>query len=83
MDYTDDILLNTFTTNQVDRMQTVMLNSPRRVSLATSNVGAVVPTGSNRISFINCSGSFNVTEAGQMAAYPQDKRFIPYFKCGK
>ncbi len=28
MDYTDDIVLNTFTAKQVDRMQTVMLNSP-------------------------------------------------------
>ena len=36
MDYTDDGCVNTFTADQVSRMQTVMLNSPRRMTLASS-----------------------------------------------
>lgn len=36
MDYTDDACLNIFTLNQKDRMQAVLLNSPRRLSLITS-----------------------------------------------
>lgn len=71
MDYTDDVVLNTFTANQVDRMQTVMLNSPRRVSLATSSAGSVAATGSNKISFINCSGTLNIPEAGTTGTYPR------------
>ena len=63
MDYTDDQLLNTFTLNQTDRIQTVMLNSPRRVSLATSTVGKVLPT-SNTIAFDNCVGILSVSEKG-------------------
>ncbi|MEO6730578.1 MAG: M43 family zinc metalloprotease [Ferruginibacter sp.] len=70
MDYSDDIVLNTFTANQVDRMQTVMLNSPRRSSLNTSNVGGVTVTGTNRVSFINCSGALNVSEKGVNNTYP-------------
>ncbi|MEP7109051.1 MAG: M43 family zinc metalloprotease [Ferruginibacter sp.] len=73
MDYCDDILLNTFTANQVERMQTVMLNSPRRLSLTTSSVGAVTVTGSNRISFINCTGNQTVWEKGINSAYPRYK----------
>jgi zinc-dependent metalloproteinase lipoprotein len=63
MDYTDDQLLNTFTLNQTDRIQTVMLNSPRRVSLATSTVGKTLPT-SNIVGFDNCVGIFSVSEKG-------------------
>ncbi len=37
MDYTDDVSMNLFTWNQVDRMITVMENSPRRKSLPTSH----------------------------------------------
>ena len=74
MDYTDDIVLNTFTSNQADRMQTVMLNSPRRVSLATSPVGAVAVTASNKISFINyCTTTLKITETGITTTYPRYK----------
>ena len=73
MDYSDDIILNTFTTNQVDRMQTVLLNSPRRASLSLSNVGQVPVTGSNRISFINCSGVLSMSEKGATGSYPRYK----------
>jgi Pregnancy-associated plasma protein-A/CARDB len=38
MDYTDDACMNTFTSDQKIRMQTVMAHSPRRVELATSTV---------------------------------------------
>ena len=63
MDYTDDQLLNTFTLNQTDRIQTVMLNSPRRASLATSTVGKVLPT-SKVIGFDKCNGVISISEKG-------------------
>lgn len=71
MDYSDDIVLNTFTNNQVSRMQTVMANSPRRINLATSTVGAVAGTGSNKIAFENCTGVLTITEAGSTGSYPR------------
>ena len=37
MDYTDDTCMNIFTTNQVDRFNAVLANSPRRKELLTSN----------------------------------------------
>lgn len=64
MDYTDDDILNTFTADQVDRMQTVLLNSPRRSTLPTSTVGFTSPTGSNKLAFAICSGSLTVSETG-------------------
>lgn len=73
MDYSDDIVLNTFTAKQVERMQTVMLNSPRRLSLSTSTVGQVNVTASNRISFINCSEALRVSESGVNSNYPRFK----------
>ena len=73
MDYTDDIVLNTFTSNQTDRMQTVMLNSPRRVSLATSQAGGVAVTGTNKISFTNCTGALKFSETGTTGTYPRYK----------
>ncbi len=36
LDYTDDVCMNIFTEGQVSRMQTVIENSPRRLSLLTS-----------------------------------------------
>src|SRR5687768_3605001 len=36
MDYTNDVCMNLYTTQQVERMITVIENSPRRVSLLTS-----------------------------------------------
>ncbi len=62
MDYTNDIVQNTFTENQGDRMQAVFLNSPRRGSLATSNAGLVSVTGSNRIAFADCDGQLLISE---------------------
>jgi Pregnancy-associated plasma protein-A/Secretion system C-terminal sorting domain len=73
MDYCDDQVLNTFTANQVDRMQTVMLNSPRRLSLTTSNVGGIAPAGTNRISFTVCSGILDISEAGATGTNPRYK----------
>jgi hypothetical protein len=73
MDYSDDIVLNTFTSNQADRMQTVMLNSPRRVTVASSPVGAVTVAASNKISFINCTGALKITETGITTSYPRYK----------
>ncbi|MFY7652338.1 MAG: M43 family zinc metalloprotease, partial [Chitinophagaceae bacterium] len=65
MDYTDDRMVHTFTFNQVERMQTVMANSLRRKSLATSNVPVVMPNFSNKIAFANCSGAEFFTETGK------------------
>lgn len=49
MDYSNDACLNTFTLNQSERCQTVMLNSPRRQQLRFSTRGnAPIP---NRVSF--------------------------------
>ncbi len=73
MDYTDDIVLNTFTSNQADRMQTVMLNSPRRVSLPGSPAGAVAVTATNKISFTNCTGVLKISETGISGTYPRYK----------
>ncbi len=63
MDYTDDVQLNTFTANQVDRMQVVMLNSPRRTVLANSSVGVVNFT-SNLVAFVGCGSSLTESETG-------------------
>ena len=69
MDYTDDILLNTLTQDQVDRIQTVMLNSPRRNSLPTSTAGFVPVVGSNNVAFIDyCVDSLNIFETGLKSA---------------
>ncbi len=49
MDYTNDACTNTFTLNQSERCQVVMLNSPRRKELATSTKGnSLIP---NRLFF--------------------------------
>ncbi|MFZ1527297.1 MAG: M43 family zinc metalloprotease [Ferruginibacter sp.] len=58
MDYSNDACLNTFTLNQSERCQVVMLNSPRRSQLRTSNTG--VSPFPNRIYFK--SGTSSVTE---------------------
>ena len=73
MDYSDDILLNTFTNDQVARMQTVMVNSPRRITLATSPVGGVPVTASNKIAFAECTGVINQSETGSTGNYPRYK----------
>lgn len=73
MDYTDDIVLNTFTANQADRMQTVMLNSPRRQSLANLVAGGVPVAPSNKIAFSDCTGSISISEAGTTGTYPRYK----------
>ena len=62
MDYTDDDVMNTFTASQTERIQTVMLNSLRRKTLATSNVPTALPAGSNKLSFAICSGIMETTE---------------------
>ena len=73
MDYSDDDVLNTFTSKQVDRMQIVMLNSPRRKNLPLSDVGFVAVTGSNKIAFTTCTGDITTTETGTNGTYPRYK----------
>lgn len=62
MDYSDDNILNTFTLNQAERMQVVMLNSPRRKALATSAAGCGTLPSLNNIAFVNCEGTLSVSE---------------------
>ncbi len=64
MDYTDDHQLNTFTALQVDRIQTVMLNSPRRKTLPTAGLPSVDVTGTDSISFAECLGALTFLETG-------------------
>ncbi len=73
MDYSDDLLTNTFTVNQGDRMEAVFANSPRRASLATSNAGRVPVTATNRIAFADCDGAFVTSEASSMTICPKFK----------
>jgi hypothetical protein len=47
MDYTNDACMNIFTLDQKTRINTVMDNSPRRVSLKTSTKGTVIPLFAN------------------------------------
>ncbi|WP_255156584.1 zinc-dependent metalloprotease [Ferruginibacter sp. HRS2-29] len=71
MDYSDDIIANTFTVNQGDRMEAVFANSPRRGSLATSTVGSVLVTASNAIAFADCDGVLRVNENSGMTTCPR------------
>ena len=70
MDYSDDHIMSTFTQNQVDRMQTVMLNSPWRKTLNNA-VAMVDVVGSNKIKFVECSGSLTAIETGTTGTYPR------------
>jgi hypothetical protein len=47
MDYTNDSCMNIFTLDQKSRINTVMANSPRRVSLKTSTKGSPIPLFAN------------------------------------
>jgi hypothetical protein len=71
MDYTFDACVNTFTADQVTRMQTVMLNSPRRKELA--HAGTYMAPAENSIRFANVSFSFseNGTNSSGCPAYRQ------------
>lgn len=62
MDYSDDGCMNTFTQNQVDRMQAVMSLAPRR----PRNPGATLctPAVSDAISFTTATASYNIAETG-------------------
>ncbi len=71
MDYTDDVILNTFTADQKTRMQTVLLNSPRRGSLTTSTVPAIDAPVSNRIQFNPCLTAVTIPETGLTGTYPR------------
>lgn len=73
MDYSDDIVTNTFTVNQGDRMEAVFANSPRRATLATSDAGLVMVNGTNRIAFADCDGSLVVSETSPLNTCPKYK----------
>lgn len=70
MDYTDDKVLNTFTLNQAERMQIVMLNSLRRKELSNSTAGCSNATAASKIGFTPCNGVLAVSEKSTQATCP-------------
>ncbi|MCP9752753.1 M43 family zinc metalloprotease [Ferruginibacter sp. HRS2-29] len=72
MDYSNDACLNTFTNNQATRCQTVMDNSPRRVSLMTST--ACATRAGNSVSFI-FAGEYAAYETGNAGTCPNSKTY--------
>ncbi|CAN5696659.1 hypothetical protein BH10BAC3_BH10BAC3_03730 [soil metagenome] len=70
MDYSNDKLLNTFTLNQVERMQIVMVNSLRRKELPASTAGCAANTNTSKIGFTPCNGKLSVTEKSTKATCP-------------
>ncbi len=73
MDYVDDDVMNTFTQDQIDRMQVVMANSTYRNTLSGSPAGGVTSTASNRIFFTNCGRAVSFNELGTEGTYPRYK----------
>lgn len=76
MDYTDDACVNTFTANQALRCQTVMDNSPRRMSLMASK--ACQPRAGNAIGFSSVATSrpYVISETGNPGACPNTKTYF-------
>ena len=72
MDYTDDEQLNTFTLKQVDRMQIVMNNSPRRNTLASGFISTSCLTA-NKVAFFPCFGIDEATETANVNGCPAYK----------
>ena len=66
MDYTDDGCVNTFTADQVARIQAVMMNSPRRVSLPAAGTCGGGPSNAIRFNY-TCT---NVSETRVVSACP-------------
>ncbi|MBP6370639.1 MAG: T9SS type A sorting domain-containing protein [Ferruginibacter sp.] len=69
MDYSNDICLNTFTLNQSERCQVVMLNSPRRKELPSSTTG--VSPMLNRIFFKPGQTTVSETASGACPRYKE------------
>ena len=75
MDYSNDVCLNTFTSNQALRCQTVMDNSPRRTSLSLSK--ACLARAANSIGFSSTASAIPLTvlETGLPGACPNTKTY--------
>lgn len=69
MDYTFDACVNTFTADQVARMQTVMANSPRRKELAQAGTHIAPPENSIRFANVLLSFSENGVHTASCPAY--------------
>lgn len=69
MDYSDDGCMNTYTQNQVDRMQAIMLAAPRR----PANTSSCAVPASNLLIFT--SNSTAVTETGTGASCPRTRDY--------
>lgn len=72
MDYSFDACLNTFTLNQAQRCQTVLDNSPRRLSLISSK--ACQARAGNAIGFIY-AGEYSASETGPAGACPNNRSY--------
>lgn len=76
MDYSDDGCMNTFTLNQTDRIQAVMLASPRRPKNPSATI--CTPPVANAFSFT--AGSATVAETGAITTCPRFKDYVISFK---
>ncbi|MEO6490032.1 MAG: M43 family zinc metalloprotease [Ferruginibacter sp.] len=72
MDYSDDGCMNTFTQNQVDRIQAVMLAAPRRPRNPAATL--CTPAIANALRFL--SDATTVAETGAVTACPRFKDYV-------
>lgn len=78
MDYTDDYCMNIFTNNQAVRIATVMANSTRRKTLATSNKGTAIPLFANDAEIKIEAGKCNINYGCNTPPPPTDKQITIY-----
>jgi len=69
MDYTNDTCMNIFTLNQKGRINTVMTNSPRRVTLKTSTKGTAIPPFVNDAE-VKIETDYNLVNVSDCASLP-------------
>ncbi|SMP26593.1 M43 family zinc metalloprotease [Chryseobacterium profundimaris] len=75
MDYTPDMCMNIFTTNQKDRITAVMNNSPRRMDLKTSLADVAIPLFANDAEL---KAEKNCSQNACVAGSPVTVQFLLY-----